>query len=149
MTRAVTPRPHQVQAAARDPRLLRARCANPDDPFWRTQGRCRTVDPETFYPLPTEPADMALALCRGCDVQASCLAAALNAGDCEGIWGATTPRERRAMLLAWNNNSGPIPQPATPPAWRATVDRQPIPVEPVPDLCANRHEQRRAEQAAS
>jgi hypothetical protein len=59
------------------------------------------VDPETFFPAPSEPADAAIALCRTCDVQGSCLAWALDVGDCHGVWGATTPRERRAMLVAW------------------------------------------------
>lgn len=105
MTRARIPRLHEVQAAARDPRLLRARrivtAARVGERDWRTEGRCSEVDPEAFFPLPTESPDMALAICRGCDVQPECLAAALNAGECEGIWGATTPRERRAMLVAW------------------------------------------------
>lgn len=103
MTQARLPRPHEVRAAERDPRLLRARKANPDEPTWRTRARCRTVDPETFFPLPTEPSDMALALCFGCDVRDQCLAFALNAGANDGVWGATTPRERRAMLVAWRN----------------------------------------------
>lgn len=102
MTRARMPRPHEVQAAARDSRFLQAQDVRPD-PNWRTQSRCRTVDPETFFPLPTEPADMALALCNACPVQAECLRTALEAGDCEGVWGGTTPRERRAMLVAWRN----------------------------------------------
>jgi hypothetical protein len=59
------------------------------------------VDPETFFPAPSEPADAAIALCRTCDVQGACLAWALEVGDCHGVWGATTPRERRAMLVAW------------------------------------------------
>lgn len=103
MTRARMPRPHEVQAAARDPRFLRAQNVYAD-PSWRTQGRCRTVDPETFFPLPTEPADMALAMCQACPVAAQCLRSALEAGDCEGVWGGTTPRERRAMLVAWRNS---------------------------------------------
>jgi|GEM_PF-5394588 len=45
---------------------------------------------------------MALALCRSCPVVSACLRSALEAGDCEGVWGATTPRERRAMLVAWH-----------------------------------------------
>lgn len=101
MTRARMPRPHEVAAARRDPRLLRAFRERREDAAWRTRGVCQSVDPETFFPAPSEPADAAVALCRTCDVQGSCLAWALDVGDCHGVWGATTPRERRAMLVAW------------------------------------------------
>jgi WhiB family transcriptional regulator, redox-sensing transcriptional regulator len=101
MTRARMPRPHEVAAARRDPRLLRAFSERDLDPGWRTRGVCQNVDPETFFPAPSEPADAAVALCRTCDVQGACLAWALDVGDCHGVWGATTPRERRAMLVAW------------------------------------------------
>jgi WhiB family redox-sensing transcriptional regulator len=95
------PRPHEVAAARRDPRLLRAFSERQQDGAWRTRGVCQSVDPETFFPAPSEPADAAIALCRTCDVQGACLAWALEVGDCHGVWGATTPRERRAMLVAW------------------------------------------------
>ncbi|MEN3306750.1 MAG: WhiB family transcriptional regulator, redox-sensing transcriptional regulator [Micromonosporaceae bacterium] len=101
MTRARMPRPHEVAAARRDPRLLRAFSERQEDAAWRTRGVCQSVDPETFFPAPSEPADAAVALCRTCDVQGACLAWALEVGDCHGVWGATTPRERRAMLVAW------------------------------------------------
>lgn len=101
MTRARMPRPHEVAAARRDPRLLRAVNERGIDPAWRIRGACQAVDPETFFPAPSEPAEAAVALCRTCDVQGSCLAWALEVGDCHGVWGATTPRERRAMLVAW------------------------------------------------
>ena len=103
MTRARMPRPHEVAAARRDPRLLRAVKEQQGDGAWRIRGACQQVDPETFFPAPTEPADAAVALCRTCDVQGACLAWALDVGDCHGVWGATTPRERRAMLVAWRN----------------------------------------------
>jgi WhiB family redox-sensing transcriptional regulator len=103
MTRARMPRPHEVAAARRDPRLLRALTERRIDDAWRTRGVCQSVDPETFFPAPSEPADSAVALCRTCDVQGSCLAWALEVGDCHGVWGATTPRERRAMLVAWRD----------------------------------------------
>jgi hypothetical protein len=61
------------------------------------------MDPETFFPAPSESADAAVALCRSCDVQGACLAWALSVSDCHGVWGATTPRERRAMLVAWRS----------------------------------------------
>jgi WhiB family transcriptional regulator, redox-sensing transcriptional regulator len=104
MTRARMPRPHEVAAARRDPRLLRAVSERQLDPAWRTKGVCQQVDPETFFPAPNEPADSAIALCRTCDVQGSCLAWALDVGDCHGVWGGTTPRERRAMLVAWRSH---------------------------------------------
>jgi WhiB family redox-sensing transcriptional regulator len=103
MTRARMPRPHEVAAARRDPRLLRAVRERQDDGAWRTRGACQAVDPETFFPAPSEPADAAVALCRTCEVQGACLAWALEVGDCHGVWGATTPRERRAMLVAWRS----------------------------------------------
>ena len=101
MTRARMPRPHEVAAARRDSRLLRAIRERRSDASWRAQGACQTVDPEVFFPAPNEPPDAAVALCRVCRVQGACLAWALEAGDCHGVWGATTPRERRAMLVAW------------------------------------------------
>jgi hypothetical protein len=74
-----------------------------EDLTWRVRGVCQSVDPEVFFPAPSEPADAAVALCRTCDVQGACLAWALEVGDCHGVWGATTPRERRAMLVAWHS----------------------------------------------
>jgi len=105
LTRARMPRPHEVAAARRDPRLLRALAERRLDDAWRTRGACRSVDPETFFPAPSEPADAALALCRTCEVQGPCLAWALEVGDCHGVWGGTTPRERRAMLVAWRGQT--------------------------------------------
>ncbi|GID15190.1 hypothetical protein Aru02nite_60790 [Actinocatenispora rupis] len=92
--------------------MLKAQRDRLSDLAWRARGRCQTVDPETFFPAPSEPADVALALCRACDVQGSCLAWALDQGDCNGVWGGTTPRERRAMLVAWRLEHEPEPTPA-------------------------------------
>lgn len=105
MTRARMPRPHEILAARRDPRLRRAIDQRQCDDAWRTRGLCQTVDPETFFPAASEPADAAVALCRTCDVQGPCLAWALEVGDCHGVWGATTPRERRAMLVVWRGGT--------------------------------------------
>src|SRR6478672_2627736 len=107
MTRARVPRPHEVAAARRDPRLLRAAIERQADTAWRTRGVCQTVDPETSFPAPTDPPDAAVALCGTCPVQGPCLAWALEAGDCHGVWGGTTPRERRAMLVAWRERVDP------------------------------------------
>jgi WhiB family redox-sensing transcriptional regulator len=100
MTRARVPRPQEVAAARRDPRLVRA-VTEKHDNAWRTKGVCQTVDPETFFPVPLAPADAAIGLCGRCPVAGACLAWALSVGDCHGVWGGTTARERRAMLVAW------------------------------------------------
>lgn len=100
MTRARVPRPQEVAAARRDPRLVRAVTERHDN-AWRTKGVCQTVDPETFFPVPMAPADVAINLCGRCPVAGACLAWALSVGDCHGVWGGTTARERRAMLVAW------------------------------------------------
>jgi WhiB family transcriptional regulator, redox-sensing transcriptional regulator len=100
MTRARVPRPQEVAAARRDPRLIRAVTERHDN-AWRTRGVCQTVDPETFFPVPMAPADVAIELCGRCPVAGACLAWALSVGDCHGVWGGTTARERRAMLVAW------------------------------------------------
>lgn len=115
MTRARTPRPHEIDEARRDERLLRASREHHLDPAWRTRGVCQSVDPETFFPAPSESAEAAVRLCRTCPVQGSCLAWALDAGDLHGVWGATTARERRAMTIVWRNgdmdHSGRVPRP--------------------------------------
>jgi hypothetical protein len=108
MTRARVPRAEEVAAASLDPRFRRAFRARPqDDPTWSLRGACRSagVDPDTFWPHPKQPCGPALAVCAGCPVQDPCLATALTVGDCDGVWGATTPRERRAMLAAWRQRS--------------------------------------------
>lgn len=48
---------------------------------------CRTHDPELWFA--DSPADLerAKALCRGCPVQALCLAAATVRGEYSGVWG--------------------------------------------------------------
>src|SRR2546430_17544051 len=105
MTRARMPRPHEVAAARKDPRLLRAFSERQDDAAWRTRGVCQSVDPETFFPAPSEPADAAVALCPTCEVQGACLASAPGGCDCPCGWGATAPREPRAPPVA--SRAGP------------------------------------------
>jgi WhiB family redox-sensing transcriptional regulator len=107
MTRARVPRPHEVASARRDPRLLRAAVERQADTAWRTRGVCQNVDPETFFPAPTEAADQAMDMCSRCDVAGACLAWALDVGDCHGVWGGTTARERRAMVVAWRTPEQP------------------------------------------
>jgi len=68
---------------------------------WISQGACRDEDPELFFPIAAQgpaaaQASAAKAVCRRCAVNAACLSFGLETSQ-EGIWGGTTPEERRAM----------------------------------------------------
>ncbi|MFE2234180.1 WhiB family transcriptional regulator [Streptomyces sp. NPDC059442] len=72
-----------------------------DDHTWRDQAVCQSteynpVDPEIFFPDPdeTDKITAAKALCGQCPVRRTCLDAALEAGDTDGIRGGLTEEER-------------------------------------------------------
>ncbi len=73
------------------------------DPLWRDRAACLGEDPELFFPERGEwaKAERAKQVCRGCSVQGACLHESLYgpqaAGDEAGIFGGTTPRERRGL----------------------------------------------------
>lgn len=50
---------------------------------------CRTVDPEVFFPRPSDAAGIAkaIALCGRCPIKAQCLEAAVDNGEEHGVWG--------------------------------------------------------------
>ena len=62
-----------------------ARCAQPD------------VDPDIFYVERGQSSKAARAVCAECCVRDECFAYALSDPDAKawGVWGGTTPRERR------------------------------------------------------
>ena len=64
MTRARMPSPHEVDAARRDPRLLRALNERSQDDAWRTRGSCRTSIRRLSFRLRTNRSTSAVALCR-------------------------------------------------------------------------------------
>ncbi len=90
-----------LRRVRRDPRFVRAVEAGVPPAKWRTAGACLDADPEAFFPTAAEDPSPAVAVCRTCPVQGACLAAALETGECDGVWGATTPEERRIMRPAW------------------------------------------------
>lgn len=62
-------------------------------------------EPELFFPVAEEgtaaferEAAPARALCATCPFRTGCLASALDHGADFGIWGGTSPAERRALL---------------------------------------------------
>ncbi|MEU3297558.1 WhiB family transcriptional regulator [Streptomyces longwoodensis] len=71
---------------------------------WRERALCRFEDPDLFFPigradnaLVLVQTDEAKAVCRRCPVLGRCLQWALDTGPMDGIWGATTEGERRAL----------------------------------------------------
>ncbi|PRY00553.1 WhiB family transcriptional regulator [Allonocardiopsis opalescens] len=69
---------------------------------WVDRAACHSVDPEVFFPVsPDGPGAMdvrrAKAVCGRCRVSAECLDWALRAGEADGVWGGTTPEERRYL----------------------------------------------------
>lgn len=68
-------------------------------PFNGTQ-LCTTVDPEVFFPEDYEDlqaVEKAKSICSMCHMQDLCLTFALGNNEKEGIWGGTTPIERRRI----------------------------------------------------
>lgn len=61
---------------------------------------CAEVDPELFFPEEYDDRRAVLtakSVCNECPLTSACLTYALANPDLDGIWGATTPRERRNM----------------------------------------------------
>jgi WhiB family redox-sensing transcriptional regulator len=68
---------------------------------WMSRGACQGEDPELFFPIATtgaarEQVNAARAICARCPELAPCLSYAVMTVQ-DGIWGATTRDERRAM----------------------------------------------------
>ncbi len=70
---------------------------------WSAFAACRGLgdvmfpDGDECSPVYRRGAEIARAVCAGCPARASCLGHALTAGEDHGVWGGTTPEERRAM----------------------------------------------------
>lgn len=65
---------------------------------WRSQARCRGIDPEVFYPAAEDEADEAKAICADCSVRVACLEYALASRERDGVWGGATEKERRRII---------------------------------------------------
>lgn len=69
------------------------------NPFDGTQ-LCTTVDPELFFPENYSDLDAVKAakdICNACWIQKDCLSFAIQQKEREGIWGGTTPSERKKL----------------------------------------------------
>jgi WhiB family redox-sensing transcriptional regulator len=68
-------------------------------PFDGTQS-CMSVDPEMFFPEDYEDrgvTERAKSICKSCPLTLDCLEYAMSDASLDGIWGGTTPRERKNM----------------------------------------------------
>ena len=65
---------------------------------WRQHAACQGVEPDVFYPVSDEEADVAKAICSVCSVRQLCLEYALANREREGVWGGATERERRRII---------------------------------------------------
>jgi WhiB family redox-sensing transcriptional regulator len=75
-----------------------------DGVVWWSLAACRTVDPETFYPVDLAPRSdgvrRARRVCTSCPVLPECLADVMASEDPARRWGViggTTPDERTAL----------------------------------------------------
>ncbi|MFI7708054.1 WhiB family transcriptional regulator [Nonomuraea sp. NPDC049480] len=69
---------------------------------WAARAACQDTDPSLFFPItwdghPGHPEERARRICHACPVQAACLDWALSTGEPDGVWGGTTPEERRRI----------------------------------------------------
>ena len=66
---------------------------------WRDDALCLEADAELWFPEigDSETARLAKRICLGCPARAACLEFALDQGEYIGIWGGTTPNERRDL----------------------------------------------------
>jgi WhiB family redox-sensing transcriptional regulator len=70
---------------------------------WREVGSCRDSDPNLFYPLgrgrsALEQTEVAKLVCRACPSREPCLTFALATRQDLGIWGGTSPEDRRELI---------------------------------------------------
>jgi hypothetical protein len=89
-----------------DPRALQALVEK------ATARRCRTADPDRFFPpdgtrflrgeLYVE-RDRVERLCRGCPVRRECLAGALLRGEAYGSWGGTAQPDYQVIARMWRD----------------------------------------------
>ncbi len=65
---------------------------------WRPRARCRSIDPDVFFPEDTEGVKNAKKICAECSVTELCLGFALQNRIDKGIWGGASERSRRRIL---------------------------------------------------
>ncbi|MBO2453823.1 WhiB family transcriptional regulator [Actinomadura barringtoniae] len=64
---------------------------------WVDYARCRSADPELFFPIGPDELAAAKTFCRRCHVRQACLDFALDTGQRHGVWGGLDQDERRRL----------------------------------------------------
>jgi WhiB family transcriptional regulator, redox-sensing transcriptional regulator len=64
---------------------------------WSDQAACRGTDTDIFFPANADEEAEALSICATCPVRAQCLEYAVRNKEIYGIWGGTTPDQRRRI----------------------------------------------------
>ena len=84
-----------------DPDKMRRLVIPAAPPFMADPTRkCAAVDdPDVFFGERRDQLETAVRICTGCPLQQQCAAWALEHGQVYGVWGATTPNERRSTIL--------------------------------------------------
>jgi WhiB family transcriptional regulator, redox-sensing transcriptional regulator len=75
------------------------------DSEWMIEGKCREVNPDTFFPSDGLGVIRAQRICAKCSVQDQCLEYALANHIDHGVWGGRSERERRRILRARRRQS--------------------------------------------
>ena len=79
---------------------------------WRLLARCKSVAAEVFYPPDREKPrarrereTLAKQICRTCPVQDPCRRFAVGTQEPHGVWGGTTPQDRRRLVPTQDDGS--------------------------------------------
>jgi WhiB family redox-sensing transcriptional regulator len=68
--------------------------------MWMTRGTCAEVDPDLWQPTGGASPEAAKRICRECPVVRICLEHALARPGIDGVWGATSERQRQRIRAA-------------------------------------------------
>lgn len=74
-----------------------------DSQLWRKQAACIDLNSDSFFLAGDDLEGMRRAqeICATCPVREPCLEFALASNQSLGIWGGTTPNERRRLRREW------------------------------------------------
>ena len=66
---------------------------------WTEQANCKDASPEIFFPKKQDPTllQLAVKICRDCQVQTDCLAFAIENNIDQGVWGGMDEIKRRRL----------------------------------------------------